>query len=131
MPTWLTFDWIANISSVLSLIFAFLAALQTFLLDRKFNQEKQRLAKKVKVIVNYGAKRIELPVDMRRGELTRAEVQGLLGVLPMKQKGGRYSISYLNTPEFFSQLRQIADGTGEAILTISLNEEELAQFDLP
>jgi hypothetical protein len=131
MPAWLTFDGVANVCSVLSLVFAFLAALQTFILSRGFKREKQRLAKTVKVVLNYGARKIELPVVLRRGELTRAEVQGLLGVLPMKKKQERYSIAYLNKAEFFHQLRQISDAWDDAILTIPIDDAEFNQFDLP
>lgn len=129
MPIW--FDWIASISGILGFVFALFAWIQAWTLRRELEREKQRLAKTVNVVVNYGAKKIELPVALRRGELTRAEVQGLLGVLPMKKKGERYSIAYLNNEEFFHQLRQIGDGQSDSILTIPITDEELAQFDLP
>jgi hypothetical protein len=62
--------------------------------------------------------------------VTRAEVLGRIGMIPMKQKGQRFSLKYLSKPDFLKQINQIAAGKGENVLTISCNKEELEQFDL-
>ncbi len=69
-------------------------------------------------------------MELRRAELTRAEILGRLGMIPMKTKGSRFSLSYLNKPEFLAQINQIMDGSGDAVLTIPCTQEEFEQFDL-
>lgn len=128
MPAWL--DWIVGISSILGFLFALLAFLESRAARREFKRERERQTKKVNIILRNGAREIELPIEVRRAELTRAEIQGRLGLLPMKRKGERYSLSYLNTAEFLQRVNEIADGLGDSILTIPVNEDEFNQFDL-
>jgi hypothetical protein len=51
-------------------------------------------------------------------------------MIPMRIKGQKYSIAYLNTPEFFRQIAQLDEGIGEGVLTIPCTQEEFNQFDL-
>jgi hypothetical protein len=80
-------------------------------------------------VLSYGDEKIELPVPLLRTELTRQEVLGRIGMIPRKTKAP-YSIRYLNTVDFWEQLTQVMEGTGDGIISISLKEEELEQFDL-
>lgn len=73
---------------------------------------------------------ITLQGQIRRKNLTRAEVQGLLGILPMKNKGQRYQLQALNQAAFFDKLEE-AQVNGEVHeLVIECTSEELEQFDL-
>lgn len=51
-------------------------------------------------------------------------------MIPMEEKGKRFSISYLNSPEFLKQISIIVEGDGDSLLTIPCDENEFHQFDL-
>jgi hypothetical protein len=98
---------------------------------KEFEQEQKRQEQRISVILQNGARqRLELPVELRRAELTRAEILGRIGMIPMKAKGQRFSLEYLNTPEFLRQINQILASDSNSVLTIPCNESEYAQFDL-
>lgn len=121
---------IADVIGILGAIFALLAWLQARALKQTADEEKKRQNKKVQVVLQHGGKRIELPVQLRRIELTRSEILGRIGMLPLKRKGERFSLDYLSTPQFLQQINQVSEGQQESVLTISCTEEEFNQFDL-
>lgn len=121
---------LADLIGILGALFALLAWLQSRQLRQEMQRETQRQNRKVMVIIRNGAQRLELPIELRRAELTRAEVLGRIGMIPMRNKGQRFSLNYLSTPEFLQQINQIAEGTGNAVLEIPCREDEFAQFDL-
>jgi hypothetical protein len=110
--------------------FAFYAAIQARQIRKAQELEQQRQNKKVTVLLKYGDALHRLPVELRRADLTRAEILGRIGMIPMKQKGERFSLSHLNTPEFLKHINQIVEGTGDADLIIPCTREEFEQFDL-
>lgn len=122
--------WIADVIGILGALFALLAWLQGRRIQASLHQEQERQNRQVTVVLQHGAKKLELPVELRRAELTRAEVLGRLGMLPMKTKGTRFALGYVNTPEFFKAVSQVSAGSGDALLTIPCSADELAQFDL-
>ncbi len=66
------------------------------------------------------------------GELL-AEAIGTLDrvrVLPTDNSKGRFSISYLNDPEFIRRLNEIAKAKGDTTLTIVCSDDELRQFTI-
>lgn len=115
---------------LLSALFSLLAWLKARRIQKDQQAEKARQSKSITVTLQHGGNKIELPVELRRAELTRAEVLGRLGMIPMKNKGSRFALTYLNTPEFLKQINQIMDGNGDAVLTIPCTQEEFEQFDL-
>ncbi len=67
---------------------------------------------------------------IRRKNLTRSEVQGLLGVIPMLgDKQPRYNPSLIAKADFFQSLEKAQSGKSNT-LTINCTSEELNQFDL-
>jgi len=125
-------QWISlasDIIGVLGGIFALLAWIQSFRIREELKHEKQRINKKVKVILSHGKDAIELPVELRRAELSRAEILGRIGMLPMRQKGARFSLAYLSEPEFLRRLNEVVEADGNTILTIPCNKDEFEQFD--
>ncbi|MBK8024623.1 MAG: hypothetical protein IPK19_25155 [Chloroflexi bacterium] len=52
-------------------------------------------------------------------------------MIPMREKGARFSLSYLHTPEFWRQINQVLESEQDALLTIPCTDDELRQFDLP
>lgn len=81
-------------------------------------------------MLSHGDKKIDLPIPLLRAELTRQEVLGRIGMIPMKDPKARFSIRYLNTVDFWEQLTQVMEGSGDGIVTIPLKENEIDQFDL-
>lgn len=73
---------------------------------------------------------ITLQGQIRRKNLTRAEVQGLLGILPMREKGKRYELQALNQKAFFDALEEAQVNGAIQELVITCSEQELEQFDL-
>lgn len=80
--------------------------------------------------MRYGADEIQLPVELRGAKTTRAEILGRLGMIPMKQSGSRFSVAFLNTPEFLRRLNEIIQGGEGTVLTIPCTQKEFEQFDL-
>lgn len=94
-------------------------------------KEEGRKNEKINVILINGKNEHILPT-MRRQDVTRSEIQGRLGVIPMKVKGNRYSIEFTNSPEFYQQIDLVSAGSnelGNSDLIINCTNEELAQFN--
>ncbi len=133
-------DIVGYVASVLGIITSALAFLTAFFsfkswmkgreIRKEQQHEKERMSRRVTVKLQYGAQEIELPVEMRRAEFTRAELLGRLGMIPLKNKGGRFSLGYLNKPDFLRRLNEIQTADGDTLLVIPCNEEEFAQFDV-
>lgn len=121
---------IADIIGILGAVFALFAWLQTLSIQKKMKQEQLRQHRKVTVVLQNGATQLELPVEILRAELTRSEVLGCIGMIPMKEKSKRFSLDYLGTSQFFRQINDAVQGHGDVLLTIPCTEEEFAQFDL-
>ena len=120
---------IADIVGVGGAVFALFAALQTRGLRAAYRREQKRQQRKITIVLRNGADQIvQLPVTLRRSELTRAEVMGRLGMIPMKEKGARFFIGHLNTLDFLQQLDQIIQSRGDATLVIPCTQDEIDQF---
>ena len=124
---WLSLS--SDIISVLGGVFALLAWLQARRIQKNIEREKMRLNQKIAIVLQHGGEHYTLKGDTRRAEITRAEVLGRLGTLPMKQKGERYSLDYVSTAEFIHQIQRIQEGNGIDALVISCKLEEFEQFD--
>lgn len=123
--------WLSLVADLIGIVgagFAVGAWVQARRISRDLERERARQNKLVTVVLQHGAERIVLPVEIRRAELTRAEILGRIGMLPMRQKGARFSLSYLSSPEFLRRINEIASGTDDTVLTISCTSEEIEQF---
>ncbi|WP_119071505.1 hypothetical protein [Aggregatilinea lenta] len=126
-------EWLgyfADVIGIFGAVFALFGWRQARQVRQELESEKNRQNKKVTVVLQCGADRLELPIELRRVELTRAEVLGRIGMLPMKVKGQRFSLDYVSTIEFARQISQIIEGEGDALLTIPCEKQELDQFDV-
>jgi hypothetical protein len=95
------------------------------------HKEQKRQEQRISVMLqNSATQRLELSVELRRADLTRAEILGRIGMIPMEEEGKRFSLGYLNTPDFLRQINQILASDSNSVLTIPCNENEYAQFDL-
>jgi hypothetical protein len=120
----------ADVIGVLGGIFALFAWLQARRLQKDVEHEKKRLNQKIAIVLQHGTEYYTLKGDTRRAEITRAEVLGRLGALPMKNKGDRYSLEYLSTAGFIQRIQKIQEGEGVDALIIPCKEEEFEKFDL-
>ncbi|MEI2698787.1 MAG: hypothetical protein V9E94_10730 [Microthrixaceae bacterium] len=131
LPEWLSL--IADLIGILGAVFALFAWRQARQIREDQQREQIRQNQLVQIKLQYGKQSYDLPVlQLRRGELTRAEILGRIGMIPMrtKEKGKRFEIRYVNTAEFLQQINQILDGNKDGILTIPCTEQEFNQFDL-
>jgi hypothetical protein len=128
MPVWIS--TIADIIGILGGIFALFAWQQAKRLQKNVEHEKRRLNQKIAIVLQYGVEYYTLKGDTRRAEITRAEVLGRVGALPMKNKGDRYSLEYVSTAEFIQRIQKIQEEEGVDALVIPCKEEEFEKFDL-
>lgn len=131
---WISF--VADLIGILSAFFALFAWLNTIRIQKFQKKELERLSQKVKIRLTYkinGRKSyIELPGEMRREEVSRAEILGWIGMLPMikEKERERYKIAYINSPEFFNQMNQIQAGSGDMLFEIPCDKNEIDQFNV-
>ena len=126
-------EWIGLVADTIGIagaIFALFAWRQTRQIRKIQEQELARQNRRVRVILQHGGEKIELPMQLRRAELSRAEILGRIGMIPMKKKGARFSLAYTSKPEFLAQINQVLDGTADSTITIACTEDEFRQFDL-
>lgn len=126
-------EWIGLVADTIGIagaIFALFAWRQTRQIRKIQEQELARQNRRVRVILQHGGEKIELPMQLRRAELSRAEILGRIGMIPMKKKGARFSLAYTSKPEFLAQINQVLDGTADGTITIACTEDEFRQFDL-
>ncbi|MDC9728535.1 MAG: hypothetical protein PSN04_04295 [Methyloprofundus sp.] len=90
----------------------------------KFNEQR------IKILLKMPEKCFKLPYEIERKYLTRSELQGLLGVLPMNETKQRYELSFLNTPDFFKNLKEAQNNKDASSIEIICYQHEEAQFNL-
>lgn len=124
------FSFISNICTIVGAFFSLLAWLYSFKTRQILEEERKRLNKKIEVVLQNGGRSLRLPIELRRAELTRSEILGRIGMIPMKNPGSRFSIKYLSNSHFLTQINQITDNNTEMILTIPCDNSEIEQFDI-
>lgn len=135
--TWTTFwIYIANISAIAGLlgsIFALFAWIQAKAISKNVQKEKMRLNQEIKIRLQGEDDEhvIDLPFALRRGELARFELLGVIGMLPMieAKKRERFVIDFFSTPEFRVEMSRMQDADQELLWSISCTNEEIEQFD--
>ena len=127
------FGFFADVLSVVGSAFALFGWLQAKANNKQITREQERMNSRIKVILmeNVSKRQIVLPVHLRRLELTRAELLGRMGMIPMKNKNNRFALSYLHTASFLQELNRIQASNKEEDLIIPCSSEEIEQFDVP
>ncbi|HKJ39845.1 MAG TPA: hypothetical protein VJ972_13790 [Anaerolineales bacterium] len=131
-------QWLSIASDVIGVLggmFAFFAWVQASRIRKDVASERQRQDAQIKVILRHGSETYQLPVSLRRAELTRAELLGRLGMIPIKKddegkEQKRFSIAYFNSKEFFERLNEIILGSGSDVLIIPCQDAEFNQFNI-
>ncbi len=110
-----------------------IAAWQAYRARQELKQEKARQNAKVTVVLkSESGLQYVLPVPVRRADLTRGEIMGRLGMIPMKPVGDnkhpKFKLAFTNTPVFLEQIAQVIEGDDHATLTFTCTDEEFEQF---
>jgi len=87
-----------------------------------------KLSRKVSVVLQSNGKKLELPIELRLADLNRAEILGRIGMLPMRDKGRRYSMRYFSTAKFLNQINRIRERNEDSTLVIPCTSDEINQF---
>lgn len=131
MNTFISFlSTISDVAGALGAFFALFAWLQARAMRGEIEREKQRLETKIVIRLHNGTRRIVLPISLRRRELTRAEVLGRIGMLPMREPGKRFSLAYLATPQFLEMLDEAQTSIAPVAIDIPATPTEIEQFAL-
>lgn len=123
-PHWDLFDKIGIAAALIAMTFSILVWL-----NQKRKERRDNALIYIRLRCNEPLVTITLQGQIRRKDLTRAEVLGLLGMLPMKEKGKRYELGELNRRVFFDEMEdaQINKAMNEVVIPCSA--AELLQFD--
>jgi len=102
---------------------------------KKTEKENERLNHVVSVVLQCktDSRRIVPLMVVRRKHITRAELQGILGTIKLVPSKTRYTLSHLNSREFWQDIERIqtSDNDEDAKLVIPCSSEEIEQFDVP
>lgn len=124
---------IGLVADVIGIVGAFTAtgALWQLLKNKK---EKKRLNQIVSVVLQCTKddRKIKPLMVVRRKDITRAELQGILGTIKLADpKQSRYTLSHINTRSFWEDIErlQASDNKEGDTLEIPCTVEEIEQFD--
>ena len=122
--TWDNFDKFGMVVGVVTGMITVFIWIHLIMRESKYNQ---LIA--ISLYVPSNGFKATLPGKIRRKNLTRAELQGLLGMLPMKVAKDRYVLSVLNTADFFQILEEAQISREIDEINIICDASEIAQFD--
>jgi len=125
-------SYISQFADYVGIISAVIAAIAATLSWHQSKKDNKRKKQKIKIIIKIiGDKsQIELPIKISRGELSRGELLGWLGMLPMKKEGSRFELLYLSDPKFFDELERVLSSDKKETMVIKCRKNELDQFDM-
>jgi len=121
-------DLIDKLATIIGLFSVIIAAWSAWKLRRETKRQWQKENEQIRVILRSDTREITLPVELQRGGLTRAELLGLIGMLPMQEKGKRFELCFLHTHEFSQRLAMVRNSDVDFEFVVQCNEEELDQF---
>jgi hypothetical protein len=130
-----TYTAIGLVSSVITIIGAPLVLWGIWQLFQNYKEAK-RLNQIVSVVLQctQDNRQIGPLMVVRRKDITRAELQGILGTIKMKLSiTGRYKLDHLNTKKFWQDIErlQASDNDENDQLLIPCSPQEIEQFDVP
>jgi hypothetical protein len=99
----------------------------------KLKLDEKKALEEVKVLLKLagtdGGIEVNLPLNIIRKDVSRAEILGRMGMIPMKEKGKRFALKGLFSPDFIKQVNAVARGESNQII-IPATKAELEQFDI-
>ncbi len=120
-------DFVGGIADICGAIGG-LAAVALWVAARRTRQLAQELVKIVLRIEGEG-REIALPLEIVRRDLSRAELLGRIGMLPMRKPGARFTLRALGSPAVMREINRVSRGETN-VLAIPASTEEVEQFDL-
>jgi hypothetical protein len=105
------------------------ALVSTFLFCKIYLDRRAQSAPVGVFLLSEEGEEVELPLFLTRRDLSRAELLGRLGMLPMRAKGTRFALKALSGGQFLQDLNKVAAGQSDR-LHIPASREEIDQFDL-
>ena len=120
-------EWIETFNNWFGFIGALFSGLVWFKMKLKEVRDLEEV--QVSLVLEGSNKEVTLPLNILRKDVSRAEILGRLGMVPMKEKGKRFSIRNLFTSDFIKQVNKVARGESNKIV-LKVTEEEFNQFDL-
>ena len=124
--SWLLLDRIGIACGIL----AFVGAAYSAIMWMRQHRRERRLREPVPIRLisaEDGRRLHELPFQPPRRIVTRAEVLGLLGMIPSRQQ--RFDWAWLHDEQFMRHLEEVHMGQRQ-VLEIPVTAEEFAQLDL-
>lgn len=124
-PYWNYADKIGIAAALIAMVFSFL-----IWLNQKRKERRDNTLIYIRLQCDDPQVIITMQGQIRRKNLTRAEILGLLGMLPMKNPKERYELSNISKSVFFEalELAQIDNNIAEVVIPCEKNE--ITQFDL-
>lgn len=123
----MTWDFLDKFGIVIGLITGLVTVAIWIHLLRKESRDNKLIS--ISLAVPELEFKATLPGKIRRKNLTRAELQGMLGMLPMKTMGQRYQLDALNDGAFFDDLENAQIDRDIKEIEIVCKPQELEQFD--
>lgn len=123
-------DLVGNTIGFIGMFFALFAWLQARGLRDDIARERARQEQEIeiKLVLETENQEKTLPISIKRRELSRAEVLGRLGMMPMKEAGKRFALAYLSTPAFLDQIDLAQIASRPTTITIPCSNGEFEQF---
>lgn len=126
---------IARITDFIALfgaLFAFMAWVNTRIIKIRATRELERQNKSIDIYLldTHLGEKYKVNSHLRRAELTRAEVMGILGLIPTVNPGRRYHLDYLHSDRFHIQINKALDAKDDYDFIIPCSHREIGQFIL-
>ena len=122
----MTLEFVSNILGVVSVAVSTAVYVKMKLDERKSNQKVD-----IKLVLQDGSYEVSIPLPMLRKDISRAEVLGRLGMLPLVDKKQRFfSVAYMANPALIENIIDCQLGKSD-VITIICTREEIEQFDFP
>jgi hypothetical protein len=121
-------DIIDKLATIISLFSVIIAAWSAWKLRSETKRQWQKESEQICIILRNSQEEIKLAVELQRGNLNRAELLGLIGMLPMQEKSNRFHIDFLSTHDFSQQLARVRNSDTEFEFIVKCEDDELEQF---
>ena len=128
IATFFTSESITAMANFLGIFATSLAALFSGL--NYYSDKKRKVFDETLISIHLvsedGTHNHQLPGKIRRKNLTRAELQGMLGTVTLE--GQRYGLKYLSTDDFFKTLETAQENSETTEIKIRYSADESIQF---
>jgi hypothetical protein len=127
----LTWDIVDKFGTLLGIAGAVVAGWQSYYLRKETNRRLQKANEPITVILRSQSEEARLNFKIKRGDLTRAEVLGIIGMLPKKPPSHERFVppKKIMTEAFMGKLNEIRDSDSLTECVIECEDAELDQFE--